>query len=412
MRKKRSSWAEGLTSAELQLVKQHKLWKRDGSPFWWTRVNGKKTSLETQVLADAVAKVAKERHESWKEDNDMGARRKYSWGQACRQFEKDRKSSMKSWDGAEQKLRWWWPHLQHIQDLNLVTRKLISGIIEDGKLVNPDPSLQRNGDGRVRVNENEPAPCNTTANKYVRIVSSVLSHAEEVSEWGNRVPVFKNYAEPEGREDAPTPYEVLKLVERLLPHARDMVTYGCMTAHRRANVTGLEWSMIDWTKRAVSIRGLFTKSGKRIFVPLNSVAMAILEERRKLKEHPRYVFTWRGKKIKNVVTAAYKKRVKEAGLAETVVFHTTRHCWQTWMAEEGVLPEMRARLGGWKVVGMGAMDDYVHLNIEPLRELAEITAKKWNAAIELRRAELGTNIVVPNASQSIGAKCPNAWASS
>ena len=49
---------------------------------------------------------------------------------------------------------------------------------------------------------------------------------------------------------------------------------------------------------------------------------------------------------------------------------------------------MRARLGGWTVRGMGAMDDYTHLNIEPLRPIADILATKWNAALALRRAEL------------------------
>jgi integrase len=87
-------------------------------------------------------------------------------------------------------------------------------------------------------------------------------------------------------------------------HTADMMVYGAMTMHRRANVTDLAWSMIDWEKRAVQIAGRLTKTGKPIYVPLYPVAMAILKRRYeavdrdgKSTRHPVHVFTWRGKKI-------------------------------------------------------------------------------------------------------------------
>ena len=55
---------------------------------------------------------------------------------------------------------------------------------------------------------------------------------------------------------------------------------------------------------------------------------------------------------------------------------------------------MRARLGGWTVRGMGAMDDYTQLSIEPLRPIAEIPATKWIAALALRRTELAAGKAV------------------
>src|SRR5258708_38942852 len=183
-------------------------------------------------------------------------------------------------------------------------------------------------------------------------------------------------------------------------HTADMMVYGGMTMHRRANVTDLEWSMIDWEKRAVQIAGRFTKTGKPIYVPLNSVARAILKQRYeavdkegKSTRHPTYVFTWRGEKITQVVTKAFRQARAKVGMQD-VCFHTMRHCGQTWLAEEGVTPEMRARLGGWTVRGMGAMDDYTHLNIEPLRPIADILATKWNAALALPRAELAAGNAV------------------
>ena len=52
---------------------------------------------------------------------------------------------------------------------------------------------------------------------------------------------------------------------------------------------------------------------------------------------------------------------------------------------------------------MGAMDDYTHLNIEPLRPIADILATKWKAALALRRTELAAG------KQSVG-NCLNGLA--
>ena len=55
---------------------------------------------------------------------------------------------------------------------------------------------------------------------------------------------------------------------------------------------------------------------------------------------------------------------------------------------------MRARLGGWSVRGLGAMDIYTHLYIEDLRPIAERLAVEWNAAAALRAAELEAEAVM------------------
>ena len=57
------------------------------------------------------------------------------------------------------------------------------------------------------------------------------------------------------------------------------------------------------------------------------------------------------------------------------------------MAQLGVSGEMRARLGGWSVRGLGAMDSYTHLYIEDLLPIAEKLAEQWKAAVALRVAE-------------------------
>lgn len=389
---RKERWAVGLTDAEYKLAKQNKLWKRDDSAIWWTRIEGKKTSLATEILADAVASVAKKRHDSWKE-KEMGVARKYTWAEACKKREQESSRGMASWRDERQRLSWWWQHLKHVKDLNEITRDMIANIIESGKLRNPDPNgVCVRGDGVVRVDRSGPASCNTTANKYVRVVQTILNKAEREWGWKNRAPLLKRYDEGLPRDAAPTPYEVVKLVELMPQHTADMLAYGAMTLHRRANVTGLKWEYISWEKRAVWIEGSLTKTGKRIYVPLNSVALDILQRRYQATDrHREYVFAWRGEKIEQVVTGAFRK-AREALHMREVCFHTMRHCGQTWLAEEGVSVEQRARLGGWTVAGMGAMDDYTHLNIEPLRPTAEILATKWRGALALRAAERGVSV--------------------
>ena len=70
-----------------------------------------------------------------------------------------------------------------------------------------------------------------------------------------------------------------------------------------------------------------------------------------------------------------------------VSFHTMRHCGQSWLAQAGVSAELRARLGGWSVRGLGAMDGYTHLFIEDLRPASEKLAEQWKAGTAVREAE-------------------------
>jgi len=174
-----------------------------------------------------------------------------------------------------------------------------------------------------------------------------------------------------------------------------------MTMHRRANVTGLEWSMVDWDKKAVRIAGQKTKTGKPIYVPLNATAMAILKRRREAVDrrgrslrHPVYVFHYRRSKIFHAVTKAWRKHRKEAGLTENITLHTMRHCGNSWLAQRGVPAEIRARLGGWSVRGAKIMDGYTHLYIENLRPYVAMLDEDVNAARQTLSAEKSAEVVV------------------
>jgi len=351
--------------------------RRAGSSLWWIRIGGVRQSTGTADYADAKALEAKLNHDHWVKGY-MGVKPKRSWQEAVEQRAKEVSASMKSWSDEQQRLRWWHPHLGNVKDLNEVTRDMIAGIIEKHR----------------RVDFSGPASCNTTANKYVRVVQTILNAAERKWGWGNRAPILKTYREGLPRDACPTPYEVIRLSEELPAHSADIACYAAMTMHRRANVTGLKWTMIDWERKAVEIAGRLTKTGKKIYVPLNSVSIEILKRRHAAQDrHPEYAFHYRGEKITQVVTKSWRAARNTANMP-TVSLHTMRHCGQSWLAQQGVSAEMRARLGGWSVRGLGAMDNYTHLYIEDLRPIAEKLAVEWNAAAALRAAELETEATI------------------
>jgi integrase len=295
-----------------------------------------------------------------------------SWQEAVAQRAKEVAQSMASWSDEQQRLRWWDQHLRHVKDLNEITRDMIAEIVEKHR----------------PVTLSGPSSANTTANKYVRAVSTILNAAERKWGWGNRAPVLKTYEEPPARDVCPTPLEVLKLIDTLPAHSADIALYAAMTMHRRANVTGLEWSMIDWDRKAVRIAGQKTKTGKPIYVPLNATAMGILKRRREaVDRHPVYVFHYRGQKIFHVVTKAWRKHRTAAGLTENITLHTMRHCGNSWLAQRGVSAEVRARLGGWSVRGAKIMDGYTHLYIDNLRPYVAMLDEEVEAARQVLDAE-------------------------
>lgn len=70
-----------------------------------------------------------------------------------------------------------------------------------------------------------------------------------------------------------------------------MAQFSLETGLQRANVTGLEWSQIDLTRKTAWIHADQAKARKPIAVPLSDKAIEILErqQKKKKKRHPNYV---------------------------------------------------------------------------------------------------------------------------
>jgi integrase len=83
-------------------------------------------------------------------------------------------------------------------------------------------------------------------------------------------------------------------------------------------------------------------------------------------QHPRWCFTFAGKRIQKSSTAWEK--AKERARIEDFRFHDLRHTWASWHVQSGTsLPELM-ELGGWKSYEMVLR--YAHLAPEKLSSVA------------------------------------------
>ncbi len=121
---------------------------------------------------------------------------------------------------------------------------------------------------------------------------------------------------------------------------------------------------MDLTRRVAWLDHGTTKSGDGRGIPLNADAVAALESTR--GKHPRWCFTFSGKRIHQSSTA-WGLAKQRAGI-EDFRFHDLRHTWASWHVQSGTsLPELM-ELGGWKSYEMVLR--YAHLAPEKLSFVA------------------------------------------
>ena len=136
------------------------------------------------------------------------------------------------------------------------------------------------------------------------------------------------------------------------------------TGCRAGEILGLEWSRVDLTRKVAWLDHGTTKSGDGRGIPLNADAVAALEATR--GQHPRWCFTFLGKRIQQSSTAWDK--AKQRARIEDFRFHDLRHTWASWHVQSGTsLPELM-ELGGWKSYEMVLR--YAHLAPEKLSFVA------------------------------------------
>ena len=164
------------------------------------------------------------------------------------------------------------------------------------------------------------------------------------------------------------------LIKELADHQRPMVLFATHTGLRQSNVLGLAWDQVDLERRIAWVDAINTKANKTITVPLNDVAVAVLQSQ--LGQHKDFVFTYKGRPISEIKTA-FQKACVRAGLGEFTVepahnkggiskrytglrWHDLRHTFASWHAQNGTPMHVIKELGGWSSMQM--VERYTHLS--------------------------------------------------
>lgn len=209
----------------------------------------------------------------------------------------------------------------------------------------------------------------------------LITEVPDLRKWtAKRLPPYR-WASPE---------EFVILLRELADHQRPMVLFAAHTGMRQSNVLGLEWSRVDMRRRLAWVFAIDTKANKTISVPLNDVAMSVLEGQQ--GKHQRYVFVYQGRPISETKTSFLKACVR-AGLGQFtdtanpdnkrgftrqytgLRWHDLRHTFASWHAMSGTPLQVVKELGGWSSMQM--VERYAHLTQSHLAGFANnITEKK------------------------------------
>jgi len=211
---------------------------------------------------------------------------------------------------------------------------------------------------------------NATVNRALEVVRRILNVAHQDWRWLKGVPKIRMLKEPRRRVRFLRREEADRLLEALPTHMKPIVEFALATGCRAGEILGLEWSRVDLDRRVAWLDHGTTKSGDGRGIPLNPDAVAALEATR--GHHPRWCFTFSGKRIQQSSTA-WGLAKQRAGI-EDFRFHDLRHTWASWHVQSGTsLPELM-ELGGWKSYEMVLR--YAHLVPEKLSSVAGRTERQ------------------------------------
>jgi len=330
------------------------LFKR-GSTWWvdFTTPSGERIrcTANTEEKSQAQEFHDKLKSDAWRV-NRLGEKPKRTWDEAGHRWLTE--SQQKATHNEDKvKLRWLQQYLRG-RDLTTVNRTLITAI------------------GEAKARESSRA----TANRYLALVRAILRKAAHEWEWLDHAPHVKLYREAKRRVRWITPEEARRLLEVLPEHQREVVTFALATGLRQANVMRLEWSQVDLERCVAWIHADQAKAGKAIHVPLNSVAIGVLQ--RQIGKHEKRVFTFRGEPIKQANTRTWHKALKRVGI-ENFRWHDLRHTWASWHVQNGTPLNVVQEMGAWESESM--VRRYAHLAPAQLAQHAEVVSNLLDGTI-------------------------------
>lgn len=268
---------------------------------------------------------------------------RHSWDEAALRWLKEM-AHKKSYRDDVSRIRWFTRHLRG-RMLDQVSRDMIDGIISR--------QLARRSD--------------RTKDLYVALIRAIFRKAMREWEWLEHIPAFKTYtrrARPRVRWL--THAQAERLLAELPPHQQDLMLFALATGLRQGNIKRLTWEQVDLTRRIVTIEHGETKNDEALGVPLNDLAVSVLQ--RRMGEQSEHVFTWRGKPLGQVNTRTWRQALERAGITD-FRWHDLRHTWASWLRQNDVPTWVLQELGGWKSESM--VRRYAHMSVKHLAPYAD-----------------------------------------
>ncbi|HAT2150961.1 TPA: site-specific integrase [Legionella pneumophila] len=266
----------------------------------------------------------------------------YMWRDAVYRWLSEN-TTLKSIDTIKAHFRWLDPHLSSFQ-LHEITHEVLE---------------------RVALKKELQGVTFTTVNRLMELVRALLTKAFKEWEWIDKVPAIRMRQVEKGRIRWLTIDEANRLLKELPPHLKDMAAFTLATGLRASNVTGLEWQNIDMVRRHAWVHPDQSKTKKAISVPLNDVAIEVLQAR--FGSHPKFVFTYKGNSIGKCSTRAWFNALERAGI-DNFRWHDLRHTWASWHVQNGTSLQELQQLGGWSSFEMVLR--YAHLSGDLLKNAA------------------------------------------
>ncbi len=129
------------------------------------------------------------------------------------------------------------------------------------------------------------------------------------------------------------------------PHLKPIVELAKFSCMRRGEILGLKWDQVDFKNKIIVLEASDTKTDEKREIPLSSYLNRLFKGIPKTLGSP-YVFTYRGKGIKNIRTS-FQSVLRKAGI-EDFHFHDFRHCAITNLRKAGVSDSVIMSISGHK----------------------------------------------------------------
>ncbi|NHR05764.1 site-specific integrase [Chromobacterium haemolyticum] len=336
----------------MPIYQRGKTWWCDFATPGGSRV---RQSLGTRDRTQAQELYDKLKSERWRVEQ-LGETPAYTWDEACVRYLRE-KDSKKSLSDDVTKIKYFTGYFRG-RELRSIKRDEVMDAVS--KLVHVrGVSIGHRWETGKPVSD-------STKNRYLAFASALFRLAANEWEWIPKAPVFKKRKEAKSRIRWLKKSEAARLLSELAPHLRSIVQFALATGFRHANIIGLEWSQVNLVNKMAWIHPDQAKAGEAIGMPLNATALEVLVAQ--VGKHPKYVFTYRGSKLKQKAATGFKNALKRAGI-NNFRFHDLRHTWASWLVQAGVPLHIIQELGGWHSIEM--VKRYAHLAPEHLREHVE-----------------------------------------